>query len=317
MAKMKTAQTVYYGPASSGYPSVGSVSANESVDFFWVEGTWCYIRYSVSGSSNKKCGYVRDTAVNHSGESQLIYNDNNGGTRYVRSGGKTYTGPGSSGYVEAGSVDAGEAIAYTGYKYNNYALVEYDVTGSSNKKRAWYLASDMTVVQVVNNFYNYNANGWSTTNPWNGTEKHPGHLGLDLVRSNNQDFYALADGVVEKNENTDYPANGYTIVLKHSANGKVFYSFYAHMDSAPNLKVGDRVTCGTRINIYGSSGNVTAAHLHLGVYTGSAADNQYGYYRVNNNSTYFDDGGRGYIDYIGYRFFDPARVISTNGSIIC
>lgn len=173
MAKMKTAQTVYYGPASSGYPSVGSVSANESVDFFWVEGTWCYIRYSVSGSSNKKCGYVRDTAVNHSGESQLIYNDNNGGTRYVRSGGKTYTGPGSSGYVEAGSVDAGEAVTYTGYKYNNYALVEYGVTGSSNKKRAWYSASDMTtepsttlVVGQRPSDMNLDSSHYTTSNPY-------------------------------------------------------------------------------------------------------------------------------------------------------
>lgn len=38
MARMKSAQTVYYGPAYSGYPSVGSVSANESVEYFWTEG---------------------------------------------------------------------------------------------------------------------------------------------------------------------------------------------------------------------------------------------------------------------------------------
>ena len=50
---MKSAQTVYYGPAYSGYPSVGSVSANESVEYFWTEGAWCYICYSVSGTSNK------------------------------------------------------------------------------------------------------------------------------------------------------------------------------------------------------------------------------------------------------------------------
>lgn len=145
MARMKSAQTVYYGPSSSSYSSVGSVSANESVDFFWVEGSWCYIRYAVSGSSNKKCGYVPDTTVNHSGESPLISNDNNDGTRYVRSGGKTYTGPGSSGYVEAGSVDAGEAVTYTGYKYNNYALIEYNVGTTGTKKRAWYSANDMTL----------------------------------------------------------------------------------------------------------------------------------------------------------------------------
>ena len=87
MARMKSAQTVYYGPAYSGYPSVGSVSANESVDFLWTEGAWCYIRYSVSGTANKKCGYVPETAVNHANESPLIYNDNNSGDRYIRDGG--------------------------------------------------------------------------------------------------------------------------------------------------------------------------------------------------------------------------------------
>lgn len=317
MAKMTDAQVVYYGP-STGYPSVGSVSKNEGVDSFWVEGNWCYIRYTVGSSSTKKCGYVLNEKVNHSGETPQISNDNNGGTRYVRDGGKTYTGPGSSGYVEAGSVDAGEAVTYTGYKYNNYALIEYNVGTTGNKKRAWYSANDMTLTPpVTNTFYNYNANGWTTTNPWNGTANHPGHLGLDLVRSSNKEFYALADGKVVANDVDGYPSNGNTIVLEHSIGGKVFYSFYAHMDSAPNLQVGDRVTCGTRINTYGSSGNVTAAHLHLGVYTGSAEDNQYGYYRVNDNPTYFDDGGRGYFDYMGYRFFDPAQVISTNGSIIC
>lgn len=69
---------------------------------------------------------------------------NNSGDRYIRDGGTTYTGPGSSGYVSAGSVDAGELVAYTGYKYNDYALIEYSVGSTSNKKRAWYSAGDMT-----------------------------------------------------------------------------------------------------------------------------------------------------------------------------
>ncbi|MFR1991302.1 MAG: hypothetical protein ACLS3C_15045 [Oscillospiraceae bacterium] len=89
------------------------------------------------------------------------------------------------------------------------------------------------------------------------------------------------------------------------------------MDSSPNLSVGDRVTCGTPIHVYGASGVVTGPHLHLGVYTGGINDDQYGYYRVNNNSTYFNDYGLGYFDYNDYRFFDPAQVIATNGGIIC
>ena len=53
MAKMRTAKKVYYGPSTS-YPEVGNVAINEAVDFFWVEGSWCYIRYAVSGKNSKK-----------------------------------------------------------------------------------------------------------------------------------------------------------------------------------------------------------------------------------------------------------------------
>lgn len=257
MARMKSVQAVYYGPADSGYPSVGRVSANESVEYFWTEGAWCYICYSVSGTSNKKCGYVPDTAVNYTNENPLVDNANSG-TRYIRSGGTTYTGPSSSGYVSAGSVDAGESVMYTGYKYNNYALIEYSVGSTSTKKRAWYLASDMTKdpVSSGSTFYDYTANGWTVTNPWNGAADHPGHLGLDLKRPSDTNFYALADGVVVAKSSSCLRSNGYTIVLQHNIGGKPFFSFYAHMDSSPNLSVGDRVTCGTPIHVYGASGNV-------------------------------------------------------------
>lgn len=73
-----------------------------------------------------------DTAVNYTNENPLVDNANSG-TRYIRSGGTTYTGPSSSGYVSAGSVDAGESVMYTGYKYNNYALIEYSVGSTSTK----------------------------------------------------------------------------------------------------------------------------------------------------------------------------------------
>lgn len=259
-----------------------------------------------------------DTAVNYTNENPLVDNANSG-TRYIRSGGTTYTGPSSSGYVSAGSVDAGESVMYTGYKYNNYALIEYSVGSTSTKKRAWYLASDMTKdpVSSGSTFYDYTANGWTVTNPWNGAADHPGHLGLDLKRPSDTSFYALADGVVVAKSSSCLRSNGYTIVLQHNIGGKPFFSFYAHMDSSPNLSVGDRVTCGTPIHVYGASGNVTGPHLHLGVYTGEINNDQYGYYKVNDELTYFNDYGLGYIDYNNYRFFDPAQVIATNGGVIC
>lgn len=39
--------------------------------------------------------------------------------------------------------------------------------------------------------------------------------------------------------------------------------------------------------------------------------------KVNDELTYFNDYGLGYIDYNNYRFFDPAQVIATNGGVIC
>lgn len=50
MSTMKSAQTVYYGPSTSTYPSVGSVSPNESVTVIWKEGTWVHLS-SLNGYS--------------------------------------------------------------------------------------------------------------------------------------------------------------------------------------------------------------------------------------------------------------------------
>ncbi len=325
-ATMKTAQTVRYGPAPSGYPSVGSVSAGESVEVMWFEGIWCYICYYVTGTFTCKCGYVPESSVNIIHTPDEIINDGNAGPRYVRVGSTVYTGPAASGYPSAGSVDTDERVIYAGYKSNRYALIEYNVVGTANKKRAWICANNLKVDASSvpdtptgsDSVYNYVANGWTITNPWDGTANHPGHLGLDLVKNSDTLIRAFADGVVAAKSTRCYSSNGYTIVLQHTLNNKTVYSFYAHMDTTPDWDVGDPIFCGDIINNYGSSGNVTGAHLHLGIFTGlDAQTDQYGYYRVGGVTQTFDDDGLGYIDFNSYRFFNPEKVISTNGGIIC
>ncbi len=41
------------------------------------------------------------------------------------------------------------------------------------------------------------------------------------------------------------------------------YLLYAHMQEAPELRVGDKLTCGQKIGIIGSSGNALNPHLHI------------------------------------------------------
>lgn len=150
MATMRSAQYVYYGPSTSTYPSVGSVSSGESISVLWQEGSWYHIQYSVTGTGQYKRGYVPTSTVSGAGTVKtLTAIASNAGTRYVGIAASTYTGPSTSTYPAAGSLSRGEAVSYLGYKENNFAFIEYSITGTSQKKRAYYYANNLATAPTT------------------------------------------------------------------------------------------------------------------------------------------------------------------------
>lgn len=147
---MTSAQTVYYGPGTSTYPSAGSVSAGESITAYWIDGNWCYIQYRVGSTNNYKRGYVSKNALTSTNglETFASVQQDQGytpGTRYVNSACTVYFGPGTSTYPSAGSLSYGEAVTFLAVKENNYAFIEYAITNTAQKKRAWANTNYFTI----------------------------------------------------------------------------------------------------------------------------------------------------------------------------
>lgn len=137
--------TVYYGPGSTNYPSSGSyVGPNESVEIMWREGSWFYIEYQ-AGSYRKRM-YILASAVSNVTGSYSFYSPTRS-TRYVGRGASTYNGPSSATYATAGSVGNYEQVTlFTEKIENEYALIEYDVSGGQ-KKRAWFPFGNLGVAK--------------------------------------------------------------------------------------------------------------------------------------------------------------------------
>lgn len=141
MATMKQKRDVYYGPNTSTYPEAGTVSTGEQVTVLWKEtntGTsWCYIEYAVDNSNKHKRAYVQSTYVNIT--ESVATKTMSSLTRYANKDTDVFFGPSEDDYPSAGSIDYAEKVKYLGVKENNeqYAFIEYDVTGTTQKKRAW------------------------------------------------------------------------------------------------------------------------------------------------------------------------------------
>jgi len=100
----------------------------------------------------------------------------------------------------------------------------------------------------------YGAKSLSNGNvPW-AAGKHPG---LDLVCTTDTNILAIRGGkVISSNGYGDW---GQHVVIEQDDG---LFCIYAHM-STRFYAVGDRVERGRRVGIMGSTGQVTAAHLHI------------------------------------------------------
>lgn len=124
--------------------------------------------------------------------------------------------------------------------------------------------------------------GFSTGS--NGTTKHDG---VDIKGSTpgvaGDNVYAYMDGYVSFVGTPDTnPKEGYTVRIHHNNplkddNGYArIRTQYMHLNSAPLVSVGNRVTAGQLIGYMGTTGNSTGVHLHFEVRGGSESDFAFG-----------------------------------------
>ncbi|TDT16458.1 putative peptidoglycan binding protein [Ilumatobacter fluminis] len=103
------------------------------------------------------------------------------------------------------------------------------------------------------------------------------HEGIDIIASEGNELYAVADGKVTK-VYSDYPGSlaGNGIRLTRS-DGSGTYYFYAHMSElADGIELGVPVKAGQLVGYIGNTGNSGTPHLHFEAHpNGGAAVNPY------------------------------------------
>ena len=93
------------------------------------------------------------------------------------------------------------------------------------------------------------------------TGKPSNHTGVDIPAPSGTEIHAAQDGVATLVQTNRYATTyGYYCIITH-ANGKA--TLYAHMRSAPTIKVGQTVKKGQVIGYVGSTGRSTGPHLHF------------------------------------------------------
>ncbi len=87
------------------------------------------------------------------------------------------------------------------------------------------------------------------------------HTGVDVPAVSGTEIHAAQGGVVTLSQTNRYATTyGYYCIISHG-NGKS--TLYAHMKSAPLVKVGQTVSKGQVIGYVGSTGRSTGPHLHF------------------------------------------------------
>lgn len=350
--KMRSSQSVLYGPGNNGnsYQSIGSVSAGESVTAIVAteDGLWVQIEYDVSSTGYKKRGYVAVATTELSSTNGLPHTSENGCLKVVTAG-NVYSGPSTSLFQGSGSLSLNESVLDLGYEEAGYKLIEYDVTGTSNKKRAYFPSSSLSTTTSggdtggeTGNMASYKTykkgNTIPTSLPMGGayvtqgfndkSTNLKGHLGYDMGSITT--IKPLFSGVVKKVATENSSANGRAVCVEHTVGNVTFYSTYCHLKSV-SVSVGQTVTTNTVLGIIGGSGNGSddyyATHVHVCVYTGSPSTDPYGYCASGGKAT-FEDTTDYYTEYYygpdrskfprcgGLCFYDPYGVVTSNAAVI-
>ena len=142
-ATMSSASTVYYGPDSTNYASVGSVFYNEQVQVYAMEKNWFFIEYS-TGATTKKRGYVPYSTVNNAAAvaSSVPTRLFTGYADVSNQALSVFTGPGTTAvYPSPGTVYAGEGFTRFNETSGNYTYVEYSTP--SGTRRGYALTSQL------------------------------------------------------------------------------------------------------------------------------------------------------------------------------
>jgi len=333
--KINSATTLRWGPNTTTYDldNSSSVSTNEVVTVLWSESNFYYIEYNVGSGTTKKRMYVPTSNVTITSGSVPTYTSTNE-TRYILANANTLYAPYSNS-AAAGSLSRSEEVKYTGKKEGDYALIDYPITGSSKRKRAWFPHMSMGNTPPTSTIIQYKNGatiaaglpfaGSRVTQGFNDkTTNFKGHLGYDIVVSGGA-IKPIFAGTVVGTGNTTY--NGLTVTVYHSE-GVVhpFYSTYCHLASIA-ISSGTVSTSST-LGVQGSTGT-TSEHLHLATYTLGSTNDPSGYCSDGKNLTFEQVMGNYTNSHLYYggstswprcnngkKFFDPYAVISTNGAII-
>lgn len=109
------------------------------------------------------------------------------------------------------------------------------------------------------------------------TSARPTHAGTDYGPPRpgqpGRPIYSIGAGVVRRVQWNALPHHtGIGIVVQHSALG--IWSYYGHLAST-RVSVGQSVSAGQHIGVMGTTGNSSAIHLHLGIFTGSLSSQRF------------------------------------------
>ena len=142
---MLSAQTVYAGPASSNYATVGSVSSGEMVYLLGQQAGWYHIQYMVTGTSQQKSGFVPVSTVNNNGHS-VHEEQMTGGQNFANATVNIMSCDDTDIDVSLGTVYAGEGmtVLYTyGYSDANksYNIAYVEISTPSGTKRGYIPSS--------------------------------------------------------------------------------------------------------------------------------------------------------------------------------